>query len=197
MSASDLIEPIPEDFHPRVPSFTYYSDQKVQPMANIRICKCLGTLVHCCVMVTPLPCSVILSILVRHSESDLGFGCHGPLRIRDVALQRLPWRPAWYGIPASPRPHWTSTKDAEWCNQSGLTAEERKEIISKVLIMTSKHFPHHWPSVRGSLRWPVDSPNKGPVMWNTFPHHGATIYMYISGSCTLFALCCVLLFCGT
>ena len=61
--------------------------------------------------------------------------------------------------------------------------------------MTLKHFLHHWPSVRGSLRWPVDSPNTGPVMRNAFPYDDASIY--ISGSCTWFALCCVLLFCDT
>ena len=27
-------------------------------------------------------------------------------------------------------------------------------------------FPYYWPFVRGIHRWPVDSPHKGPVIWN-------------------------------
>ena len=34
-------------------------------------------------------------------------------------------------------------------------------------IITWKLFPCYWPFVRGIHRWPVDSPQKGPVMWSS------------------------------
>ena len=143
---------------------------------NSNICKVLGILVHCYGhwATSLFPCCSLISeqillIPVWHNESDLGFGCHGPLRIRDVPLQRLPWRPAWYGIPASPRSLWTSTSDTKWCNQSGLPARECKEFVFE---MTSWH-----ANLISKL---LDLCEGNPLSTNRFPSQRASYVEYVS-----------------
>ena len=49
------------------------------------------------------------------------------------------------------------------------------ELFVQQLVQVNKEAlkaPHYWPFVRGVHRWPVDSPHKGPVMWEAFPYPG-------------------------
>ena len=63
-----------------------------------------------------------------------------------------------------------------------MTSHERREVSNYQLLdclsnmffkitpkTTSKIRPHHWPYGRGILRWHVDSPQNGPVMWKALP----------------------------
>ena len=45
-------------------------------------------------------------------------------------------------------------------------------FVQQLVLAKNIESPHYWPFVRGSHRWSVDSPHKGPVMRKTFPCHG-------------------------
>ena len=39
---------------------------------------------------------------------------------------------------------------------------------------------HHWPFVRGSHQWPMDSPHKGPTMQKAFPYRDVLMWLFSS-----------------
>ena len=82
--------------------------------------------------------------------------------------------------------HSTGTDTIVYVTNIMITSHEHHVVSNRRLLellfnsfsgpTSKKHqSPHHWPFVRGIHRWPVNSPNKGPVTRKKLPFDDVTM----------------------
>ena len=119
--------------------------------------------------------------MIRHLISTLhdGLSYLGNVLAVDtkIAIHLLLWdhhgfENCWKDKQCEPKPNTSNLLQSGFCRAGACRSGKENQLISKVCIVESnmithddvikwKHFPRHWPFVRGIHRSPVNSPHKG------------------------------------